>query len=134
MTLVDAGPLVALIDDDAADHEPCVIASATIPAPMLTVWPAFTEAMHLLRRVRDGQDRLWETFESGTFRIVDLDRDHCIRMRYLMKKYRDLPMDLADAALVAVAERERITRVFTLDRRDFNVYKPAGMKRFQIIP
>jgi len=55
-------------------------------------------------------------------------------MRYLMRKYRDLPMDLADAALVAVAERERINGVFTLDRRDFNIYKPAGMKRFEIIP
>jgi len=90
--------------------------------------------MHFLRVVRDGHDRLWQMFETGAFTIVDLDRDHCIRMRYLMKKYRDLPMDLADAALVAVAERERITRVFTLDRRDFNVYKPAGMKGFQIIP
>jgi predicted nucleic acid-binding protein len=51
-----------------------------------------------------------------------------------MRKYRDLPMDLADAALVTVAERERINRIFTIDRRDFSVYKPAGMKRFDIIP
>jgi uncharacterized protein len=43
-------------------------------------------------------------------------------------------MDLADAALVTVAERERINKIFTLERRDFSVYKPAGMKRFEIIP
>jgi len=43
-------------------------------------------------------------------------------------------MDLADAALVAVAERERVARIFTLDRRDFEVYRPARVGRFQIIP
>jgi predicted nucleic acid-binding protein len=93
-----------------------------------------TEAMHLLRRVQDGHDRLWHSFEKGAFTIVDLDREHCERMRFLMRKYRDTPMDMADAALVAVAERERINRIFTIDRRGFSIYKPAGMKRFEIIP
>ena len=55
-------------------------------------------------------------------------------MRNLMRKYRDLPMDLADAALVAVAERERISRIFTLDRKDFEIYRPTGIRRFEIIP
>ena len=134
MILIDAGPLTALIDADDEYHEPCVTASASLDEPAVTVWPAFTEAMHLLRSVRDGHDRLWHSFEHGAFGIVDLDRDDCSRMRYLMRKYRDLPMDLADAALVAIAERERINRIFTIDRRDFSIYKPAGMKRFEIIP
>lgn len=56
------------------------------------------------------------------------------RMRDLMNKYRMLPMDLADAALVAVAERERIRRVFTVDRRDFSIYRPAKLGKFMIIP
>jgi uncharacterized protein len=134
LILIDAGPLTALIDADDEYHEVCVVASAALDEPVITVWPAFTEAMYLLARVREGQDRLWHSFEKAAFAIVNLDREHCARMRHLMRKYRDLPMDLADAALVAVAEREHISRVFTLDRRDFNVYKPAGMKRFDIIP
>ena len=44
------------------------------------------------------------------------------RMKELMRKNRDLPMDLADAALVRVAEREKLRRIFTLDRRDFQIY------------
>ena len=56
------------------------------------------------------------------------------RVRELMRKYRDLPMDVADAALVAVAEREGITRVFTLDRRDFEVYRPAKIGRVSLVP
>jgi len=55
-------------------------------------------------------------------------------MRQLMQKYRDLPMDLADAALVRIAEREGIRRIFTLDRRDFALYRPTGVGRFEIIP
>ncbi len=51
-----------------------------------------------------------------------------------MKRYRSLPMDLADAALVCVAERERMRRVFTLDRRDFSIYRPKRIGRFAILP
>jgi uncharacterized protein len=50
-----------------------------------------------------------------------------------MKKHQDLPMDLADAALVRVAERKRIRRIFTLDRRGFSLYRPEGLERFQIL-
>jgi len=134
LILIDAGPLVALIDADDAYHDRCVNASAAVDEPAVTVWPAFTEAMSLLKAVPDGQDRLWHSLENGGFAIADLDRDDAARMRYLMRKYRDLPMDLADAALVALAERERIHRIFTIDRRDFSIYKPAGMRRFEIIP
>ena len=55
-------------------------------------------------------------------------------MRDLMRKSRDLPMDLADAALVRVAEREKIAGVFTIDRRDFELYRPRGLPRFTIFP
>ena len=134
MILVDAGPLVALIDESDRQHERCIEAAAEIREPMLTVWPAFAEAMYLLRFSLQAQDALWEYIETRALQIADLDLDDCVRMRFLMRKYRDLPMALADAALVALAERERLNRIFTIDRRDFSVYKPAGMKRFEIIP
>jgi predicted nucleic acid-binding protein len=90
--------------------------------------------MYLLGFSWRAQDALWELVERDVISLIELDtRDHR-RMRELMEKYRDLPMDLANAALVAVAERERVARVFTLDRRDFEVYRPARVGRFQIIP
>jgi uncharacterized protein len=55
-------------------------------------------------------------------------------MRALMKKYRDLPMDLADAALVRVAERDGVSTVITIDRSDFASYRLHGTKRFRILP
>ena len=70
----------------------------------------------------------------GGVLLMDLGPEDCSRMCELMWKYRDLPMDLADAALVRVAERERIKRVFTIDRHDFEVYRPYRLGRFEIMP
>ena len=134
MILVDTGPFVALISREDHYHERCKEAFALMREPMLTVWPAFTETMYLLRSSLQAQEAMWKMLERGAFRIVDLDAEHCTRMRHLMLKYADLPMDLADAGLVAVAERARIPRIFTLDRRDFGLYRPAGIRRFEIIP
>lgn len=134
MVLIDAGPLVALIHADDRHHERCVATLRALHEPLATVWPAYTEAMYLLGFSWRAQDALWELVDRDAVSLIELETRDQRRVRELMKKYRDLPMDLADAALVAVAERERIARVFTLDRRDFEVYRPARVGRFQIIP
>ena len=72
--------------------------------------------------------------QSDALRLVPIDAADVPRMRQLMQKYKDLPMDLADAALVRIAEREGLRRVFTIDRRDFALYRPAKIGRFEIIP
>jgi predicted nucleic acid-binding protein len=134
MILVDAGPLIALIHKDDANHTRCVATLKSITEPLGTVWPAFTEAMYLLSFSWKAQDALWEMVERGVVDVLALEEGDRSRMRDLMKKYRDLPMDLADAALVAAAERDKIRRIFTLDRRDFEIYRPAKLGRFIILP
>lgn len=132
--LVDAGPLVALIDRSDSHHQACREALMAIREPLGTVWPAFTEAMYLLRSSADAQWALWDMINVGGVRFIELGHDDCPRMKELMWKYRDLPMDLADAALVRVAERERLRRVFTIDRHDFEVYRPHRLGRFEVLP
>jgi uncharacterized protein len=132
--LVDAGPLVALLDGADAHHAACVDALRAIRDPLVTVWPALTEAMYLLGFSSRAQDALWEMVEGEALALAALDRHDASRMQALMRKYRDLPMDLADAALVRVAEREKLQRIFTLDRKHFRVYRPAGVGRFSILP
>jgi len=134
MILIDAGPLVALISADDRHHASCRATLARIAEPIVTVWPAFTEAMYLLRGPRRAQGVLWQMVLREAITFLPLTIDDGPRMRELMDKYRDLPMDLADAALVRVAEREKITRIFTLDRRDFTLYRPSGIGRFTILP
>lgn len=132
--LVDAGPLIALIDRDDAHHEACVETLSQLRERLVTVWPALTEAMYLLNFSWQAQEALWGMVESEAVVLAPLDDADIPRMSALMRKYRDLPMDLADAALVRVAEREKIAKVFTLDRRHFAIYRPAGMGRFAILP
>jgi len=132
--LVDAGPLVALVDADDHYHRQCVGALSAIDEPLATVWPALTEAMYLLRGVPRGQDAVWEMVERGAIGILPLGPADVPRIRALMRKYADRPMDVADAALVAVAERESLRTIFTVDRGDFTVYRLHGRGRFTIVP
>lgn len=132
--LVDAGPLVALLDRSDNDHEVVVTAFDAIQDPLVTVWPAVLEAMYLLAFSWQAQKALWEILETGGVRLLPLDESDFTRMKQLMEKYRDLPMDLAAAALVHAAEREDIRRILTLDQRDFGVYRRSRKGRFTLLP
>jgi predicted nucleic acid-binding protein len=134
MILVDAGPLVALIHEDDEHHEVCKQTFAAMSEPLGTVWPVLTEAMYLLGFSLQAQIALWEMIESGAVELLPLGNEDVARMKELMRKYRDLPMDLADAALVRVAERERLRRIFTVDRRHFKIYRLSRIGRFTVLP
>jgi predicted nucleic acid-binding protein len=133
--LTDAGPLIALIDADEPDHERCRAALETIRLPLLTTWPAFTEAMYLLARAGGarGQDALWRLALRGDLQIVAPSTRTVERTAALMKKYADRPMDLADASLVALAEERELTRIFSLDA-DFHIYRLKGRRGFEVVP
>jgi hypothetical protein len=131
---VDAGSLVALVDADDHHHARCARALSVIEGPLGTVWPALTEAMYLLRDVPRGQEAIWEMVERGAMTLLPLGAADVPRIRALMRKYRNRPMDVADAALVAVAEREGVRTVFTVDRGDFTVYRLHGRSRLTVIP
>ncbi len=131
--LVDAGALIALLDRGDPWHAACVDALRGIRNPLLTVWPALTEAMHLLADVPRAQDALFEMIEDDALGLAPLDDGDLARMKVLMRKYRDLPMDFADAALVRVAERDRLAHILSFDRH-FRVYALPGRGRFVILP
>jgi len=132
--LVDTGPLVALFDRDDTHHARCVEALKRIRQPLVTVWPVLTEAMFLLAFSLEVQEALWELVERGGLYIAELTAADIPGIRRLMRKYRNRPMDLADAALVCLAERERLRTVFTLDHRDFRIYRPTQGRHFTLIP
>lgn len=131
--LVDAGPLIAILNSSDGDHQRCVAALKRLAAPLLTTWVPFTEAMHLLAYSRTAQEALLEMVERRALQVLNIDEADVPHVRSLMRKYADLPMDFADATLVRVALRERLSKIFTLDR-DFNVYRLGGRRRFSIVP
>lgn len=134
MILVDAGPLVALVDASDQHHAKCLEALKELREPLATVWPPLTEAMYLLAEMPRAQNALWEMVERGAIPILPLTATDVPRIRELMKKYANRPMDLADAALIRVAEREGIRKIFTVDKKDFSVYRLHNRIRPTILP
>jgi predicted nucleic acid-binding protein len=97
------------------------------------VWPPLIEAMHLLSDLPLAQEALREMLDRGVVVILPLDSTDVPRIRELMRKYAKRPMDLADAALLRVAEGEGLCKIFTVDRRDFSVYRLNNRTRPTLI-
>jgi predicted nucleic acid-binding protein len=136
MMPTDSGPLVALADRKDPYHAKAVRTAADLPdEPLVTTWPCLTEAMHLLGRAAGaaGQERLWNLLLTGRLLVRDPGPTEVIRMAELMRQYRDLPMDLADASLVAAAEATRNRRIFTFDG-DFRIYRLADGSFLEVVP
>jgi predicted nucleic acid-binding protein len=72
--------------------------------------------------------------ESGWFQLVDLTGSDLSRIAVLVERYHDLPLGSADASVIAVAERMRVTEVMTIDVRDFSVVRPAHVPAFTLPP
>ncbi len=136
MIPTDAGPLVAILDRGEPHHQTCVACLADLSGPMLTIWPAFTEAMYLLGEAGGwlAQNALWKLIQDEDLEIAQQAPESADRMRDLMYKYQDRPMDLADASLVALAEERRLRDVFTLDHADFRIYRIQGRHSFRLWP
>ena len=136
MTLCDAGPLFALIDPRQADaHARCLAALARLDGPLVTTWPSFTEAMYLAHRAGGWlmQRLLWRYVEDSALSIHVPADGEAGRMAALMEQYRDTPMDLADASLVAAAEGLAATRIFTLDHH-FRIYRLLDRQALEVVP
>lgn len=130
--LLDTGPLVAFFDRSDTDHEWAKEQWAQAPVPMLTCEAVLAEATYLLREHTGlPGNKILALFErkviSAPFRL----EDHAGPIAHLMEKYGDQEMQLADACLVRMSELQRDCRLFTLDKKDFQVYR-----RFerQVIP
>jgi predicted nucleic acid-binding protein len=135
VTPTDTGPLVALINRNDPNHSRCVEARLLPQEPLVTSWPCFTETMYLLHRAagHEGQAALWRWRSDRRLLLLDLTADEVDRMAELMAKYRDRPMDLADASLVVAAERLCTRRVFTLDK-DFHIYRLSDGTALMPVP
>jgi len=129
VTLTDTGPLVALFDADDKLHVQAQQALTRLPKkPLLTTWPCLTESMYLLHQSIGyaAQEELWAWVADGLLQLHPSSEGEWRRMRELMAQYKDSPMDLADASLVAAAEALSLTRVFTYDRHFYAYRKTDG--------
>ena len=132
--LLDTGPLVAIFHASDHRHEVCVEALRSLPSPLLSCWPVITEALWLLRRDRTAVQRLLRSIGTSFLNLLSLGGEEAGAIAELMKRYEDMSPQLADASLVYLAHREDIETIFTLDYRDFSVYRTARKRPFEIVP
>ena len=120
--LVDSGPIVALFNPSDKYHSRVKNFLKGFRQGLVSTWPVLTECLHLLSYSHKSQDALLEWIDRGALNLQDLTLDDLKYVRSRMKKYSDLPMDLADASLMALAEKEGYRKIMSIDA-DFQIYR-----------
>ncbi len=131
--LVDTGAILAYLNRKDPWHKRCVEGFLSLSLPLATSTAVLAEVFHLLDRSLEPL-AVWALFHSGAFTILPIGDTDLPDLEALMLRYRDRPMDFADATLVHLARREGLSTVFTVDHDDFETYRIEGKKAFRIIP
>jgi predicted nucleic acid-binding protein len=132
--LVDTGPLVAIMSRSDQHHKTCVEALHDLPGPLFSCWPVITEAAWLLRGHAGAVRQLLDSISAGFLELLSIPSAEAAEIGKVIEKYKTIRPQLADAALVYLAERDGFDTIFTLDRRDFSVYQAGRKRAFRIIP
>lgn len=123
MIILDTGPLVALFDPKDPDYDACHKILKKVDEPIYSTEAVLTEVLHILAPDSRGAEGVKAFLMGEYFTLKAQSKDDIERCFSLMEKYRDLPMDFADATLVVLAENLKTAKVFTLDLSDFSVYR-----------
>lgn len=132
--LIDTGPLVALYHGGDPHHARCRAALATLSPPLLTCWPVLAEAAWLLRKRPDAFRAIVDGFRGGLFSLLPLDAIELEGVAAIMARYESAAIQLADAALAFLADREGIRTLFTTDRRDFSIIRLKRNRALRLTP
>ena len=132
MIIVDSGFFYACLDASDTNHARSVDFLPTVAGGWITTWPVVTETAYLLqaRLGTDAASAFVAEIGEGNIIVWQLANEAARRMAQLMVQYRKLPMDLADASLVLLAEHLNHGRILTTDRRDFGAYRWKSRKPF----
>lgn len=133
MVIVDTGFWLALANKSDPVHQSAKNLFQKLDEDLITTWCVVTETCYLMqKRVGiDSPNLFIRKIAAGMVKVFDLDRTHCLRIEQLMEKYKNLPMDLADASLVILAEELGHGRILSVDYRDFNTYRWKNTKPFE---
>lgn len=120
--LVDSGPLVALFNKSDKFHKSAVNTLQKEKHRLYTTWPVITEVAYLLSSNRNIVQDFLSWISEGGLLLYDITYSDLNRIIELVTKYSDVPMDFADASLVAISEREDVNNIFSFDS-DFYIYR-----------
>jgi uncharacterized protein len=123
--LVDAGPLIALTDRSDKHHPKVTSWLRRWRGSLLTTWPVLAEACHFMPEHTQIAFLRWA--DAGGLGVIEMDASALATLADWKEKYADLPMDLADASLLWLAQHTGVLDILTIDLKDFSVYRlPNG--------
>ena len=136
MLLCDTGVLLAAGNVKDHAHQACVRLLRQAEGPLLVPSPVLGEIGYLLQsRVGPQAEATFlRSFGGDGFHVTELQDRDLRRMAELVETYVDLPLGIVDAAVIAIAERLRLTEIATLDHRHFMVVRPGHTPAFTLLP
>jgi len=132
--LIDTGAILALLDKTGRWHRICANAFKQLRLPLATSEAVLAELFHLVGDNRSEIEAAWRLLRSGAIVMAVIEDSELLQIQALMARYWDRPMDFADATLVYLAKREKLSTIFTVDFADFNTYRIEGRRRFRVVP
>ena len=133
--LIDTGPLVAIISKDDAGHAACVKKFETLDEPPLTCWLVIAEAAWLLRHNLEHVQTLLDFGAEQVIELVDIEvSEFSVWLSRFFSTYEDQQPQLADSALMFLADKLDVDTIFTLDRRDFSIFRKSSGQALTILP
>lgn len=132
--VVDTGPIVALLDADEAHHEWARDQFRVLVAPLLTCEAVLSEASFLLARAGEDPSLPVTLVERGVLKVTRTlsSPEDVLAVGRMIRRYRNVPMSLADACLVRIVERSDQASVLTLDS-DFHVYRQGNRRMIPVL-
>jgi predicted nucleic acid-binding protein len=115
-------------------HAACVDQLHELRPPLVTAWPVLTEVIWLLRNDETSIQALCQLIRDGWLFIPQLGLEMLAWYETFRRRYAIVAPDLADAALMYLAGQARVNRIFTLDRRDFSIYRIGKKRAFRLLP
>lgn len=133
--LVDTGFLLAVVSPNDRWHEACSAALENEPEPLIP-YAILTEVSYMVIRDvgRPAFVRLMRSIINGELRLIFSSPDDLKRATDLLEQYADSKIDFVDCAIAAIAERLAISRILTVDQRDFRILRPKHIPAFEILP
>ncbi len=128
--IIDSGPLIALFDSSDKYHHDSIEFMRHNNKTLVSTIPVITEAVYILDFDINAQLDFLEWIHRGGIEIVDINKDDIYRIKDLMKKYCDRPMDFADGSLVAVGEKTGTNLIASIDTV-FDIYRLYNRKKFK---
>ena len=132
--ILDTGPLVALLDATDPDHDRCATLIRETREPRIVPVCVLVEVEYLLRPWPRALAALLADFQTGALQLLDLPTRWLMRSGELIDRYRDLPLGLVDATVIAATEMLGETKVATLDHRHFTVVRPRHTPALELLP